>query len=780
MTASIWQESIDLLLQGEEAEAQLCWLALLQEGAEEGDLITELDRSATQEAIAENWQNAWLLRRHLAEFAPQNLPNALQLLIASIKMGGDRQGIDDILCHCTSLLQELGEHALSSLDINILETAVQLSANLLSPSSSANQPVLEFRSACIPYYRKFVDQQPDNLSLRISLANLLAPQLRFVKLDDFDRVKEAIAHLELALPYYPELAVGLAYLHNIIGNYAEGEQYARRAIAVNRYNGVVNSFNSRTLAEALLGQRKYVVDPQCAIDFTPLVADKELDIQLPPLVGTLPTGSGYQAVVLLSADKIYFEKYAIAQALSISQTNPQLGIHFHIIDPDSYTFELLAELVGKIPFTFTYEYIKLSNFPLKHMPIWQKVYYCCCRFIRAKEISQNLSCPLIITDADCLWQNSIAELLDQDLAVALVDFGVGFPLYDRYNASFIVFNHTYPHAKLFMDKLKSLILTNINYNPVWMIDQFALYAVAEILEKTIPDAKLCKLPTRFASTDWLESDFIWNALNTLKDQDNKFTIQRDSLLVSLEIHSGRGNFNKYNQLTNAKYGMMLYNRHDLYIGKSLSVFGTWADQEIELLKQFLEQAAIVVDVGANIGSHTLAFCRIVGESGKVYSFEPQRLIYQTLVGNIALNSITNAYCYCQAVGKEMGTARIPVLDVNAPYNFGAMSLVGSTVIKKTLATEYEVVPLITLDSLDLPACHLIKADVEGMEIDVILGARETIGKYQPILFLECHDDEHRQPLIELCKELGYVTTICDYGDPNLLAIPESSPYVGAI
>jgi hypothetical protein len=161
MTASIWQESIDLLLQGEEAEAQLCWLALLQEGAEEGDLITELERSATQEAIAENWQNAWLLRRHLAEFAPQNLSNALQLLIASIKMGGDRQGIDDILCHCTSLLQELGEHALSSLDINILETAVQLSANLLSPSSSANQPVLEFRSACIPYYRKFVDQQPD-------------------------------------------------------------------------------------------------------------------------------------------------------------------------------------------------------------------------------------------------------------------------------------------------------------------------------------------------------------------------------------------------------------------------------------------------------------------------------------------------------------------------------------------------------------------------------------------------------------------------------------------
>jgi len=776
MTASIWQESIDLLLQGQEVEAQLCWLALLQEGAEERELIAELDRSADQQAIAENWQNVWLLRRYLAEFAPQNLSNALQLLIASIKMGGDRQGIDDILCHCTNLLRESSD--LTQTDLNTLETAVKLSVDLLSANVSANQAVLEFRSACIPYYRYFVDQQPDSLSIRISLANLLALPSRFIKLDDFDLVKEAIAHLEVALPEHPKLAVALGYLHNIVGNYAQGEQYARQAIAVNHYNGVVNSFNSRTLAEALLGQKKYVVDPQCVIDFTPLVEDKELDIQLPPLVGTLPTGKGYEAVVLLSADKIYFEKYAIAQALSISQTNPQLGIHFHIIDPDSYTFELLADLTGKISFTFTYEYIKLSNFPLKHMPVWQKVYYCCCRFLRSEEISQSLSCPLIITDADCLWQNSISELLAENFDVALVDFGLGLALYDRYGASFVVFNHNSYHGKLFIDKLKCFILFNIARNPVWMIDQFGLYAIAEILEKS--NGKLRKLSPKFASTDWLESDFIWNALNDLKYQENKFNTQRQILLVNFGIAIARGNFSKYNQLTNTKYGMMLYNRNDLYIGKSLSVFGTWAEQEIELLKQFLEEGATVVDVGANIGSHTLAFCRIVGERGRVYSFEPQRLIYQTLVGNIALNSITNAYCYCQAVGKEIGTVRVPVLDVNTPCNFGAMSLVGSSVIKKTSATEYEVVPLVTLDSLNLPACHLIKADVEGMEIDVILGARETIKKYQPILFLECHDDNHRQPLIELCTALGYKTAIYDYGDPNLLAIPANSPYADAI
>ena len=773
MTADIWQESIDMLLQGEEAEAQLYWLTLLQEGAEEKDLILALEREAENQAIAENWQNVWLLRCHLAEIDPKCLNNSLKLLVATSKIQGDRSELDIVFHHCTSLLSELRNYV--EIDREALETVIQLSASLISANPSANVVVLNFRSACIPVYRHYLEQEPDNLLLRISLANLLAPQLRFVKLDDFDRVKEAIAHLEIALPHYPELSVGLGYLHNIIGNYAEGEKYARQAIALDRFNGVVNSFNSRTLAEALLGQKKCIADPQCVIDFSPLVDDKELDIQLPPIVGNLPAGENCQAVVLLSADKIYFEKYAIAQALSISQTNPQFGIHFHIIDPDSYTFELLADLVTKISFTFTYEYIKLSNFPLKHMPVWQKVYYCCCRFIRAEEILRHISCPLVITDADCLWRNSIAEILEQECDIALVDFGLGLSLYDRYNASFILVNKA-SNAKVFLQKLKSLILININNNPVWMIDQFGLYGVSESLQKIDRNYKPAMLSTKFASTDWRDDDFIWNALNHLKEQDNRFNQHRKMLLANFSITTGRASSTKYNQLTNAKYGMMICNRHDLYIGKSLSVFGTWAEQEIELLKQFIKLGDTVVDVGANIGSHTLAFCQIVGETGKVYAFEPQRLIYQTLVGNIALNSITHAYCYCQAVGKEIGLVNIPVVDMNAPYNFGGVSLVGSSVIKKTVTPEYEVVPLVTLDSLNLPACHLIKADVEGMEIDVILGAKETIKQHQPVLFLECHDDEHRQPLIELCAELGYATTICDYGDPNLLAVPQGSPF----
>ena len=54
---------------------------------------------------------------------------------------------------------------------------------------------------------------------------------------------------------------------------------------------------------------------------------------------------------------------------------------------------------------------------------------------------------------------------------------------------------------------------------------------------------------------------------------------------------------------------------------------------------------ISLDVGANIGCHTVPFAKLVGESGRVVAFEPQRLVFQNLCANLALNALTNVYVY---------------------------------------------------------------------------------------------------------------------------------------
>ena len=63
----------------------------------------------------------------------------------------------------------------------------------------------------------------------------------------------------------------------------------------------------------------------------------------------------------------------------------------------------------------------------------------------------------------------------------------------------------------------------------------------------------------------------------------------------------------------------------------------------------------------------------------------------------------------------------------------------------------ETVPLVTIDYLALKACRFIKADVEGMELDVILGAQETIKRCRPLLYLEYENGtkERDQKLIDL-------------------------------
>ena len=61
----------------------------------------------------------------------------------------------------------------------------------------------------------------------------------------------------------------------------------------------------------------------------------------------------------------------------------------------------------------------------------------------------------------------------------------------------------------------------------------------------------------------------------------------------------------------------------------------------------------------------------------------------------------------------------------------------------------------TLDGYNLSACQFIKIDVEGMEAAVIRGARKTIEKFRPILYVENDRDDRSAELIELLQSLGY-------------------------
>ena len=181
-----------------------------------------------------------------------------------------------------------------------------------------------------------------------------------------------------------------------------------------------------------------------------------------------------------------------------------------------------------------------------------------------------------------------------------------------------------------------------------------------------------------------------------------------------------------------RHGPMAFPISDAHVGRSLDLYGEWAESELQLLSALLEPGAVAIDVGANLGTHAVAFAQRVGPTGAVFAFEPQRVMHQLLCTNATLNGITWLRAVHGAVGAEPGTLVVPDIDYAAPGNFGGLSL-GSW-------KEGETVPVFALDALGLPRCALLKIDVEGMEAQVLEGARQLIAASKPFIYLE-----HNQP-----------------------------------
>lgn len=176
---------------------------------------------------------------------------------------------------------------------------------------------------------------------------------------------------------------------------------------------------------------------------------------------------------------------------------------------------------------------------------------------------------------------------------------------------------------------------------------------------------------------------------------------------------------------------MLYNVNDRYIGRSLALYGEWKEHEVRLFSRLLRPGHLVLDVGANIGPHTVFFARAVGAEGAVLAFEPQRLFFQALCANVALNSLPRCYCHPMAVGDHRGQIEVPVRSPwLKDFNFSALPLQG------VKYTDCEIVELTTLDSFHLARCDFIKVEVVGMEYEVLKGAEQTLRNLRPILYVE--------------------------------------------
>lgn len=206
-----------------------------------------------------------------------------------------------------------------------------------------------------------------------------------------------------------------------------------------------------------------------------------------------------------------------------------------------------------------------------------------------------------------------------------------------------------------------------------------------------------------------------------------------------------------NYLVRAKHGWFLANLYDHYLGRALIRYGEYNEAEHEFLASLLGDGDDVIEVGSNIGSHTVGLSKAVGPTGKVIAIEAQPAIFRVLNANLALNGLSNVTTHAIGCSDSRGTMIAPIIDytVAREHNSGAVSL--------TQNGTGAPIPVFPLDELveDMPHLRLLKIDVEGMEQQVLQGANQLIAKRRPMLYVENDRIEKSNALIEWIMSLDY-------------------------
>jgi FkbM family methyltransferase len=203
-----------------------------------------------------------------------------------------------------------------------------------------------------------------------------------------------------------------------------------------------------------------------------------------------------------------------------------------------------------------------------------------------------------------------------------------------------------------------------------------------------------------------------------------------------------------NVLLSCDHGLMIVNRFDCnrnQVGHGQWLLDHGNTSTIEAyncynsIKDLSEP--VIFDIGANIGTFTTWMAKAF-PNGKVHAFEPQRVVFQMLSGNAAINNLYNVYTYNIGLGKENTKIEFEEPNYFQQNDFGTFSLVEDIITEKT--KNKIVVQINTLDWFvqyyNIPKVHLLKIDVEGMDLDVLQGGTQTIKKHLPVIFIEHYDN----------------------------------------
>lgn len=229
----------------------------------------------------------------------------------------------------------------------------------------------------------------------------------------------------------------------------------------------------------------------------------------------------------------------------------------------------------------------------------------------------------------------------------------------------------------------------------------------------------------------------------------------------ITTHGGDKPFKYHVNTQGLSFDIMLDPVHNGCLDEAIEEFGFWEKELGSILKKYLRKGSVFLDIGGNIGYHTLFAAACLEGSGKVYSFEPIPRLARQLKESVDINGFSNVeVCNFGLAEHDENNIAIYLRD----ENIGGSSLFRYQDIELVKVRGTEKINVKKLDSF-LPETvdvNLIKIDVEGYEYEVLKGAAKLLERKHPVIIMEFspifYTQESQQKsyeIISFLEKLGY-------------------------
>lgn len=281
-----------------------------------------------------------------------------------------------------------------------------------------------------------------------------------------------------------------------------------------------------------------------------------------------------------------------------------------------------------------------------------------------------------------------------------------------------------------------------------MIDNFIHQFFKARLKKVLEPKRVYYLFTRFTNpVRGFQAKILEMKINSIRKSLIKNQIKSLCLYdktTVLEMQDGK------------KYYWQTEDRYSLH---GLIQKGEFEGSDSRYLKKIIKPSNMVFDIGANYGFYTILFAGLVGKSGQVHSFEPQKKVYKELCENVALNEVEkNTLLNNCGLSDKNSKGKI--------YSYNDLGVGAGSLRKRWIGKpKEEICQLMTLDSYikskGIEKVDFIKCDIEGAELLMLKGALAMLKKFAPAMMIEitsaASDFGHkREDVFNFLKKQGYL------------------------